>query len=72
MAKKYPDALVMGADTLVCLDAALFGKPATLVRLNTAPPALPRAANNPHNTPVVNSRRANFNPLGRTPRECRI
>ncbi len=30
VAKKYPDALVMGADTLVCLDTALFGKPATL------------------------------------------
>ena len=30
MAKKFPDALVLGADTLVCLDTALFGKPATL------------------------------------------
>ncbi len=32
VAKKYPDALVMGADTLVYLDTALFGKPATLER----------------------------------------
>ena len=30
VAKKLPDALVLGADTLVYLDAALFGKPATL------------------------------------------
>jgi septum formation protein len=30
VAKKFPDALVLGADTLVCLDTALFGKPATL------------------------------------------
>ena len=30
VAKKYPDALVLGADTLVSLEAALFGKPATL------------------------------------------
>jgi septum formation protein len=30
VAKKFPDALVMGADTLVCLEAAMFGKPATL------------------------------------------
>jgi len=30
VAKKYPDALVLGADTLVYLDSALFGKPATL------------------------------------------
>jgi septum formation protein len=30
VAKKFPDALVLGADTLVSLDGALFGKPATL------------------------------------------
>ena len=30
VAKKYPDALVLGADTLVYLDTKLFGKPATL------------------------------------------
>jgi septum formation protein len=30
VAKKFPDALVLGADTLVYLDTALFGKPATL------------------------------------------
>src|SRR5581483_3579343 len=30
VAKKYPDALVLGADTLVYLDTALFGKPASL------------------------------------------
>jgi len=30
VAKKYPDTLVLGADTLVCLDTTLFGKPATL------------------------------------------
>jgi septum formation protein len=30
VAKKHPDALVLAADTLVYLDAALFGKPATL------------------------------------------
>src|SRR5664279_5472723 len=30
VAKKFPDALVLGADTLVSLDTALFGKPATL------------------------------------------
>jgi septum formation protein len=30
VAKKFPDALVLGADTLVYLDHALFGKPATL------------------------------------------
>src|ERR1051326_957478 len=30
VAKKYPDTLVVGADTLVCLDTTLFGKPATL------------------------------------------
>jgi septum formation protein len=30
MAKKLPDALVLGADTLVYLESALFGKPATL------------------------------------------
>ena len=28
VAKKYPDALVLGADTLVYLDTTLFGKPA--------------------------------------------
>jgi septum formation protein len=30
VAKKFPDALVLAADTLVCLDNVLFGKPATL------------------------------------------
>ena len=30
VAKKHPDALVLGADTLVCLGTRLFGKPATL------------------------------------------
>ncbi len=30
VAKKQPDALVLAADTLVYLDSALFGKPATL------------------------------------------
>jgi len=30
VAKKCPDALVLGADTLVHLDAVLFGKPASL------------------------------------------
>jgi septum formation protein len=30
VAKKWPDALVLGADTLVHLDTALFGKPANL------------------------------------------
>jgi septum formation protein len=30
VAKKFPDALVLGADTLVYLNTALFGKPATL------------------------------------------
>lgn len=30
VAKKYPDTLVLGADTLVCLDTTLFGKPSTL------------------------------------------
>ncbi|HTL58111.1 MAG TPA: Maf family protein [Candidatus Limnocylindrales bacterium] len=30
VAKKFPDALVLGADTLVFLDAKLFGKPASL------------------------------------------
>ncbi|PWU18052.1 MAG: septum formation protein Maf [Verrucomicrobia bacterium] len=30
VAKKHPDALVLGADTLVTLDGALFGKPASL------------------------------------------
>jgi len=30
VAKKFPDALVLAADTLVYLEATLFGKPATL------------------------------------------
>lgn len=30
VAKKFPDALVLGADTLVHLEARLFGKPASL------------------------------------------
>jgi septum formation protein len=30
VAKRFPDALVLGADTLVYLDGTLFGKPATL------------------------------------------
>jgi nucleoside triphosphate pyrophosphatase len=30
VAKKFPDALVLGADTLVYLDDTLFGKPASL------------------------------------------
>lgn len=30
VAKKYPDALVLGADTVVHLESALFGKPKTL------------------------------------------
>jgi septum formation protein len=30
VAKKFPDALVLGADTLVCLDMTLLGKPAGL------------------------------------------
>ncbi len=30
VSKKFPDALVLGADTLVCLDTALFGKPVDL------------------------------------------
>jgi septum formation protein len=30
VAKQYPDALVIGADTLVCLEQHLFGKPASL------------------------------------------
>jgi len=30
VAKKYPDAVVLGADTLVCLETLLFGKPANL------------------------------------------
>ncbi len=30
VAKKHPDALVLGADTLVCLDSKFFGKPADL------------------------------------------
>ena len=30
VAKQFPDALVLGADTLVYLNTALFGKPATL------------------------------------------
>lgn len=31
VAKKYPDDLVLGADTIVCLGAQIFGKPANLV-----------------------------------------
>jgi septum formation protein len=30
VAKRFPDALVLAADTLVCLDRMIFGKPATL------------------------------------------
>ncbi len=30
VAKKYPDALVLGADTLVALETTVFGKPANL------------------------------------------
>jgi septum formation protein len=30
VAKRLPDSLVLAADTLVCLDTLLFGKPATL------------------------------------------
>lgn len=30
VAKKFPDALVLAADTLVCLEARLLGKPGTL------------------------------------------
>ena len=30
VAKRFPDALVLGADTLVYLETTLFGKPATL------------------------------------------
>jgi len=30
VAKKYPDTVVLGADTLVCLDMTIFGKPASL------------------------------------------
>jgi len=30
VAKKFPDALVLAADTLVCLETELFGKPADL------------------------------------------
>src|SRR5690242_17392245 len=30
VAKKYRDALVIGADTLVCLDSTIFGKPKDL------------------------------------------
>jgi septum formation protein len=30
VAKRFPDALVLAADTLVCLDSVVFGKPATL------------------------------------------
>src|SRR6266702_7156643 len=30
VAKKFPDALVLGADTLVHMETALFGKPASL------------------------------------------
>src|SRR5436190_13083043 len=32
VAKKFPDALVLGADTLVYLDTILFGKPGSLER----------------------------------------
>jgi nucleoside triphosphate pyrophosphatase len=28
VAKRFPDALVLGADTIVCLDTVIFGKPA--------------------------------------------
>ena len=31
VAKQIPDALVLGADTLVCVGTRLFGKPATLL-----------------------------------------
>jgi septum formation protein len=30
VARKYPDAVVLGVDTVVAMDAVLFGKPATL------------------------------------------
>jgi len=30
VAKKHPDAVVLGVDTVVAMGAALFGKPATL------------------------------------------
>ncbi len=30
LAKRYPDALVIGADTLVCLGSVTYGKPASL------------------------------------------
>ncbi len=30
VAKRFPDALVLAADTLVCLETVLFGKPPTL------------------------------------------
>jgi nucleoside triphosphate pyrophosphatase len=30
VAKKFPDALVLAADTVVCLETVLFGKPASL------------------------------------------
>src|SRR3954451_12463805 len=30
VAKRFPDALVLGADTLVCLEGGVFGKPANL------------------------------------------
>jgi septum formation protein len=30
VAKRFPDALVLAADTLVCLDTVVFGKPANL------------------------------------------
>jgi septum formation protein len=30
VAKKHPDALVLGADTMVYMDSALYGKPASL------------------------------------------
>lgn len=32
VAKKFPDALVLGADTMVCLETTLYGKPASLER----------------------------------------
>ena len=35
VAKKIPDALVLGADTLVFLDRKIFGKPATITEAKT-------------------------------------
>jgi septum formation protein len=32
VAKKFPDALVLGADTLVSIDSALLGKPASMAQ----------------------------------------